>query len=100
MTMKDRLKGVGIALIICLVSAPVAVVITIALLPLWSWLEATLKIESLGHSGPAEWCYLVSYLAVLGCATWLWWSGSINYNELMFNQQAIGYHGPCATRPH
>ncbi|HYC33444.1 MAG TPA: hypothetical protein VEB59_14245 [Gemmatimonadales bacterium] len=36
---------------------PLAAVLTLALLPLWSWLEATRGIESVGHSGPAAWCY-------------------------------------------
>ncbi len=27
-------------------------------------------------------------------------SGSINHNELMFNQQAFCYHRPCTTWPH
>jgi hypothetical protein len=47
---------------IFLVSAPFSVVATILLLPLWSWVEASFGIESVGHSGPAEWCYAVIYL--------------------------------------
>ena len=38
----------GVAIIL----APVAVFMTILILPLWSWIEATFGIESIGHSGP------------------------------------------------
>jgi hypothetical protein len=31
------------------------------LAPLWSWIEATYGIESIGHSGPAEWCFWAIY---------------------------------------
>jgi Ca2+/Na+ antiporter len=41
---------------------PLAAVTAIALLPAWSWLEATIGIESVGHSGPADWCYGVVYV--------------------------------------
>ncbi len=43
---------------IVLVSAPLSAVVTILLFPFWSWLEASTGIESVGHSGPADWCYL------------------------------------------
>ncbi len=47
-------------LAIFLISAPLSVLTTILLLPLWSW--ASFGIESVGHSGPAEWCYAVIYV--------------------------------------
>ena len=52
-------------LVLCL---PLSIVITIALLPLWSWIEATSGIESGGHSGPADWCFWAVYatLVLLG----------------------------------
>lgn len=74
MNMASRLRGVGIAFAICLISAPIAIVVTIALLPLWSWIEATFGIESIGHSGPAEWGYLACYLLVLSCFCLIWWT--------------------------
>ncbi len=52
-------------------SVPLGVAGTIALLPVWSWLEEATGIESVGHSGPAGWCYLVTYsiaVVILGCA--------------------------------
>jgi hypothetical protein len=44
------------------ISVPLSILITILLSPFWSWFEASTGIESLGHSGPAEWCYLVIFL--------------------------------------
>jgi len=40
---------------------PVAILMTLFLLPLWSWIEATYAIESVGHSGPADWCFWLDY---------------------------------------
>ena len=40
------------------VAVPVALAATLLLYPVWSWLERTTGIESVGHSGPAGWCYL------------------------------------------
>jgi len=73
MNLINRLPGVGVGIALCVIAAPSAVIVAIALLPVWSWLEETLKIEAVGHSGPAEWCYLVCYLITLGCASIAWW---------------------------
>ena len=40
------------------VAVPVALAVTLLLYPVWSWLERTTGVESVGHSGPAGWCYL------------------------------------------
>ena len=45
-------------LIACL---PIAFIVTFLLSPLWSWIEATYGIESIGHSGPSDWCFYVVY---------------------------------------
>ncbi len=50
-----------LALVAGIVSVPVAIGLTIALLPFWSWIEATYGIESIGHSGPSDWCFYVIY---------------------------------------
>ena len=52
---------VPVVLIACL---PVAFIVTILLSPLWSWIEATYGIESIGHSGPSDWCFYVVYGAL------------------------------------
>lgn len=48
---------------ILLLDLPVTFVLTMMLVPLWSAIERRWGIESLGHSGPAPWCYG----AVLAC---------------------------------
>jgi hypothetical protein len=59
--------------IVLFISAPVSIVVTLFLLPLWSWLEASSGIESIGHSGPVEWCYVVVFiLLVVGALLALW----------------------------
>jgi hypothetical protein len=44
-------------------SLPLGVLVTLVLLPFWRWLERSFAVESVGHSGPAEWCYLVTMAA-------------------------------------
>lgn len=46
-------------------AVPVALLVTFLAVPFWSWLEKTTGIESLGHSGPAQWCFVATYVAVL-----------------------------------
>ena len=53
------LAGLGLLL----ASLPLGVILTLVLLPLWRWIEERFEIESVGHSGPATWCYLVTMLA-------------------------------------
>jgi len=56
---------------IAIVGAPVAVVVTLLLLPFWRWLEETSGIESVGHSGPADWCFMTVYaLCLLVAGAW------------------------------
>lgn len=52
-----------------LAAAPASIVLTLVLLPAWSWLEATAGIESVGHSGPAEWCYVAVFVLLVSCAS-------------------------------
>ena len=47
---------------VLLVSLPMSAVLTLAMLPVWRWLEARYGIESVGHSGPADWCYAVMFV--------------------------------------
>lgn len=72
MTLKERLKGIGIAVAILLLCMPLAIVLTIFTASFWSWFEITFAIESIGHSGPAEWCYLLSYGLLVVIATAIW----------------------------
>jgi hypothetical protein len=64
-------RGARVALTllgVILLAAPVGVVLTILLQPLWSWLEARTGLESLGHSGPAGWCYVAVWMLVASFA--------------------------------
>ena len=74
MNMANKLHNAGIALAIFLISLPLAIFVTIMLLPLWKWLESTFKIESIGHSGPSEWCYWTSYFIIVSCFCLIWWN--------------------------
>ncbi len=72
MTLVQRLKGVAIAMTILVACFPLAAVLTILVSPLWSWFEARTGIEAYGHSGPAEWCYLVMYGLLVGICSLIW----------------------------
>ena len=48
--------------VLCLVSLPGAIAVTLLLHPFWSWIEAHLGIEAVGHSGPSAWCYIAVYV--------------------------------------
>ena len=72
MTFRDRLKGVAIAIAILVACFPLAAVLTILVSPAWSGLEVWTGIEAYGHSGPAEWCYLVTYGLLVGICTLVW----------------------------
>jgi hypothetical protein len=54
-------------------AVPVSAFVTLLLFPLWRWIEAHLHVESVGHSGPAGWCFITSY-AVVAAAGGLTWS--------------------------
>jgi len=66
--MKTASRHLAVAFGIAAVCLPAAFLLTFLLLPLWSWIEANYKIESVGHSGPADWCFWAVYslLAVVG----------------------------------
>ena len=46
---------------IVVISVPLAILATIVLWSFWRWFEETTGIESFGHSGPAEWCYVLTF---------------------------------------
>ncbi|MBZ5676372.1 MAG: hypothetical protein LAP61_19185 [Acidobacteriia bacterium] len=53
-----RILAILAVLLVCL---PIAFIVTILLSPLWSWIEASYGIESIGHSGPSDWCFYAVY---------------------------------------
>lgn len=65
--------GYVILLVAVLLAATfLGVLLTLLLVPFWRWLEATYGVESIGHSGPAEWCYVAAFLV---CLLTLGWGG-------------------------
>ncbi len=72
MNFTGRLQGVAIALVILIICFPLAIIITIFTSQFWSWLEHNFEIEAYGHSGPAGWCYLVSYGLIVAICTYVW----------------------------
>ena len=50
---------------ILVLSMPVTFVVTILLMPLWSAIERRWGIESVGHSGPADWCFWLVFASCI-----------------------------------
>lgn len=50
---------------IVVLDVPVTFVLTMMLVPLWSAIERRWDIESVGHSGPAPWCYSLVFVCVV-----------------------------------
>jgi H+/Cl- antiporter ClcA len=63
--MKKIMRTILLTVLALVVTAPLSVIITALLFPFWSWLESFSGIESVGHSGPAGWCYLLIFMALL-----------------------------------
>jgi hypothetical protein len=64
--MKTALARALEALAALFLSMVIGAVLTVLLVPLWSWLEASTGIESIGHSGPASWCYAATFGILFG----------------------------------
>jgi len=50
---------------VLLLSAPLAILVTLLTFPFWNWFENITGIESFGHSGPADWCYMFDYIIMV-----------------------------------
>ncbi len=61
----NALKRLVLALLAAAVCLPLTIILTIALLPLWRWIEARYGIEAVGHSGPSDWCFWLIFGAML-----------------------------------
>ena len=72
MTIAQRLRGAGIAIAILVLVFPVSAIVTIVCFPFWLWFETHSGIESYGHSGPAQWCYLATYIVLVIVCTAIW----------------------------
>ncbi len=66
--LKRLLRSLLYIVLMILACFPVSFILTFLLMPLWSWVEARFGIESVGHSGPADWCFWFVYsLLLLAC---------------------------------
>ena len=59
--------------LVFLVGAPVSLIVTFLLLPFWRWLESLFGIESIGHSGPAGWCFLAVFILIVLGPFFVWY---------------------------
>ena len=59
--MKRALTTLALALLFAAAALPLSAMTTLALLPLWRFVEERYGIESVGHSGPADWCFILIY---------------------------------------
>ena len=66
--MGARVQAIFILSSILLLCLPAAVLATLLLLPVWSWLAASFGVAALGPSGPAVWCYAMVYALLAASA--------------------------------
>jgi hypothetical protein len=71
--MSHPVKFLVAVVVLFLAAVPAAAIATFLLYPLWSWIEATYGIESVGHSGPADWCFMLVYgIVIVSLLPLLW----------------------------
>ena len=46
-----------------LVSLPLSVALTLAMMPLWRWIEMRYRVQSAGPECPIDWCFMAMFLA-------------------------------------
>jgi hypothetical protein len=51
------------------------------LLPFWGWIEEEYGIESVGHSGPADWCFSAVFLIIMSTLTGMYIYASRRFDE-------------------
>ena len=64
-TVRSRIRLALVLASVAIACVPLTVFLTFLLVPLWRWIEATYSIESIGHSGPADWCFELIYALTL-----------------------------------
>ena len=64
MKFSNKLRSFVVLLVIMAASFPLAILLTLLSSSFWSWIENNFGIEAYGHSGPAEWCYLASFVII------------------------------------
>jgi hypothetical protein len=74
------MRRIVVAVLLALVAVPASIISTVALFPLWGFLERRFGIESVGHSGPAEWCFVTVYV-IWTIFTWVAWLAVVRRAE-------------------
>jgi hypothetical protein len=63
------IRRLVVFVIVLLMTVPAAIVTTMLATPFFAWIEARFGVEAVGHSGPAEWCYVSVYVTMLAAFT-------------------------------
>lgn len=53
-------------------AVPLAFIVTFLFCPFWGLLESLTGVESLGHSGPAAWCFYTVYGLIVSASLVMW----------------------------
>jgi len=69
---RARIKLLMKAFVLTIICIPLTFIVTAFSNPFWLWIEKTISVESVGHSGPAEWCYITVYLLLIGSNGLIW----------------------------
>jgi thiosulfate reductase cytochrome b subunit len=59
------IRRIVIFVLVLVLMMPLAIITTLLMAPFFSWIEARFGIEAVGHSGPAEWCYVTVYVTLV-----------------------------------
>jgi hypothetical protein len=73
--LKRALTAIALALLFAAAALPLSAIMTLALLPLWRVIEERYGIESVGHSGPADWCFILIYALWISAGAIVWLIG-------------------------
>ena len=63
------IRRLVVFVVVLLMTVPAAIIMTILAMPFFAWIEARFGVEAVGHSGPAEWCYVSVYVTLLAAFT-------------------------------
>lgn len=69
------LRIAAVVLGIPMACVPLAFLLTVLCAPFWEWFEAATAIQSYGHHGPLEWCYLATFVALVAAGYALAFTG-------------------------
>ncbi len=62
--MKSTLRNLLLTVVGFALAVPLSAIVTVVMFPFWSWVESSFGIESMSHSGPAGWCFVVVFASL------------------------------------